>query len=143
MQNAWIFAVILVGFCGGNDASSVTDLLDSSRLTPLDSYGGWRSERMCGPNSLYGLLRLKGLEVSLDDVVRQASPGANGVSFAQLQHASGEFGIRCEVVRFNRNQLSSLNFPVIVHFADDKDGHFSVALGLKNQAFWVIFEEFY
>jgi ABC-type bacteriocin/lantibiotic exporter with double-glycine peptidase domain len=70
----------------------------------------------CGPNSLYLLLRLSGIEVSRDQVEHSVPlPGA-GCTLDDLRRAAASLGLGVEVRKVSPDEIKDLPKPLIAHF---------------------------
>src|SRR2546423_815089 len=73
------------------------------------------ANRSCGPNSLYLLLRLSGVEVGHDVIDRYYPGHPDGMSMLELKRACADFGLAADVRRCTKADLRELPFPVIAH----------------------------
>lgn len=101
--------------------------------TPVDIPAAIREQAMkCGPNSLYVLLRLNGVQVSFDDVSRLLPIGAAGTNLRQMRDAAEKLGLDCEVRRLSTSELEALSVAVVAHCRSaqigSQTGHFVVVL---------------
>lgn len=102
-------------------------------LLPDKDANSWRELKCCGPNSLYCMLRLNDVDVTLDQVLQAAPPGERGVSLVSLENASNQLGFRTTTVFVETpGALPSLPFPMIAHMSAARDGHFVVLLGIDE-----------
>jgi Peptidase C39 family len=77
----------------------------------------FQSGKQCGPNSLYFLLRLNGVDVKYDDVAENIAAGEKGSSFLQLQECAKRFGVDTESrTDVSPDELSASVLPAVVHF---------------------------
>ena len=80
----------------------------------------------CGQNSLFILLRLSGLEVSVDRLKSTLPPQhPSGYSMTELISAAEASGLGLEGVRFDKGDRP-LDRPAIMYLADGGGGHFAV-----------------
>lgn len=82
----------------------------------------------CGMNSLYILLGLNGIHVSLEDLHVLLPPRSNdGFSLQELRGAANRCGLELWGVRLTRDNLP-LDRPVLAHFgaAQGRLGHYAV-----------------
>lgn len=89
----------------------------------------WNIGSHCGPNALYVLCNLSGVDVSLEEVVRQVPiDPESGCSLADLQTAAGELGLSGEVRFVDAEALQRVPRPFILHLAATQSrpetGHF-------------------
>ncbi|WP_254053785.1 cysteine peptidase family C39 domain-containing protein [Singulisphaera sp. GP187] len=109
----------------------------SGKITPLDSlppekravrlpkgrefpdylkFGtSWQEPILCGPNALFVLLRLRGLDVTRDQVTRLVPITKTGSSLADLSKAASALGLRHEVRKVSQSELFRLSPPFLVH----------------------------
>lgn len=92
---------------------------------------GWQTGPKCGPVALYFLLRLKGIDASMDRVIGAVPLGEAGASLADLKKAADRFGLPTRTVAFTPEDMSNLPTPYIVHYNlsgsdDSKGNHFDV-----------------
>jgi ABC-type bacteriocin/lantibiotic exporter with double-glycine peptidase domain len=69
----------------------------------------------CGPNSLYLLLRLKGIPVEYGQLVKRLEITPRGCSLAELQELGESYGLPCEVRKVTLKDLDLLVPPFILH----------------------------
>jgi hypothetical protein len=91
----------------------------------------WQGGSRCGPVALYFLLKLHGLNVSLEQMIEAVPVSAEGASLAQLQTVAERFGLRTQAVKFTPEDMPKLPTPYIVHYNnagtnDSRDNHFDV-----------------
>lgn len=87
------------------------------------------ARKACGPNSLYVLLRLVGLEIRPGDTDKYYPTHPSGMSMLDLKRACGDFGVASRVVRCGTEHLYGMTYPVIarVKFGlEDEADHFVV-----------------
>jgi len=110
---------------------------DSKMTTDVPDYlkmeRAWQTGSKCGPVSLYFLLRLHGIEISMDRVVEAVPLTEEGASMAALQEAAGRFGLKTRAVKFTPEDIPKLPAPYIVHYNlsgenSSKGNHFDVVL---------------
>jgi hypothetical protein len=70
----------------------------------------------CGPNSLYILLKLEGIDVAYDDVIGAVELTESGSNLADLRRAAARFGLACEVKYLTPQDLIQMTRPLVVHF---------------------------
>lgn len=92
---------------------------------------GWQTGEKCGPVALYFLLRLKGQNVTMDQVVKSVRLGEGGATLADLQQAATDFGLPTRAVKFTPEDMPNLPTPYIVHYNltgdnSSKGNHFDV-----------------
>jgi hypothetical protein len=73
------------------------------------------ANRACGPNSLYVLLRLSGVDVEHRDIDRYYPRHPKGMSMLELKRACTDFGLAADIRRCTKADLRELRFPVIAH----------------------------
>jgi ABC-type bacteriocin/lantibiotic exporter with double-glycine peptidase domain len=88
-----------------------------------------RMRTICGPNSLYSLLRCWGIPVVHIDVERRLPLGPRGVSLLSLKQAALHFGLQTRARYCNFESLMGLRIPAITHHyfdmkTDGSDSHF-------------------
>jgi hypothetical protein len=76
----------------------------------------------CGPNSLYLLLRLSGVEVSLEQVERSVPLSSTGCTLDDLRRAAIDLGLAVEVRKVNPDEFKELPKPLIAHFLAPASG---------------------
>jgi ABC-type bacteriocin/lantibiotic exporter with double-glycine peptidase domain len=128
MNVAWLLAAALAwGLLQRSGDDAVKD-------ASSPSVSNWRESKCCGPNSLYALLRLSGLDVTLAETHSLTPLGSNGASLAALESASRSLGLPMMTVRVHEfNDLARFRYPVIAHLTGSRAGHFIIVLGF-NQA---------
>jgi ABC-type bacteriocin/lantibiotic exporter with double-glycine peptidase domain len=87
------------------------------------------ANRVCGPNSLYVLLRLSGVALSYRDLARYYPSDPRGMSLLELRQACADFGLAADVRHCTQADLRVLSFPVIahVHYGPQRAGdHYAV-----------------
>lgn len=94
---------------------------------------------ICGPNSLYMLLRGHGRLAAYDDVVAAMKLGAGGVSLSDLGDAASRLGLDAEVGHCTYPDLLKIRTPFIAHYGNGSDrpssfgrGHFVVVVSIDN-----------
>jgi ABC-type bacteriocin/lantibiotic exporter with double-glycine peptidase domain len=92
--------------------------------------------KVCGPNSLYVLCRLSGVDIDYPALVATISVGDRGVSLSDLHHAAMQHGFQCSVVRSLDLNLSACSTPFIAHMvpknARSREGHFVVVTAVES-----------
>lgn len=76
----------------------------------------------CGPNSLYLLLKLKGILVNYEDLVKQIPVTPQGCSLAELRDVGESRGLTCEVRKLTLKELDLLQPPYILHINTPAEG---------------------
>lgn len=76
---------------------------------------GYDANRACGPNSLYMLLKLSGIDVKFSDVMTYYPKDPGGMSLLELKEAAARFGLTAEVRRCTNDDLRTIPLPVIAH----------------------------
>lgn len=91
--------------------------VDTQRQYPerLKFGAPWQAPRNCGPNALYVLLRICGIDATLDDVMRRVPVNDEGANLADLADAAEQLGLRNRVVNVSERELYSLSPPFILH----------------------------
>jgi len=93
----------------------------------------WRESKCCGPNCLYAVAKLHGIELTLAQVHSLAPPGDTGISSERLEEASESLGLPMETIRVRQfNDLARFRFPVIAHLSSAREGHYLLFLGLNE-----------
>lgn len=94
----------------------------------------FQNDKHCGPNSLYALLRLYGVDVDHERLTDSISLDDRGCSVGDLQKAASEIGVRLEAVRVRPEQLRQSLLPAIVHYGTSPGdtGHFFVLLNIEQ-----------
>jgi hypothetical protein len=129
----WLAAMIVIGAPGYGDSASCqpeppgTDqnateaspgVTAASAIVPPE----WRLEAPfqsglhCGPNSLYMLLRLSGIGVSLEQVARSVPLSSTGCTIEDLRQAATDLGLGVEVRKVTPDEFKDLPKPLIAHF---------------------------
>lgn len=89
----------------------------------------------CGPNGLYVLLRLKGIPVKYDDVMKSMTLTDRGIDIDTLQKTARSFGLDAEVRKLTPEELEHSPKPILVHLntpasapgrSREPTGHFTV-----------------
>lgn len=94
----------------------------------------WRSEVMCGPNSLYMVLQLRGCDVAYEDLREEMALTPDGVSIQQMEASANRHGLNLKPYRTNYEGLREIDFPAIVHVDPDASaGHYLVLLGANDE----------
>lgn len=75
----------------------------------------WQEPKLCGPNSLYVLLRLMGRQVTHEEVLAEIPVGDNGCTLADLSQAATKFGLQHRVLQVSERDLRRLSPPFLVH----------------------------
>ena len=93
----------------------------------------WRSERVCGPNCLYTLLKYRGINVSYPKLLESCIGGKDFMSLSAIQKTSDLHGLPLSLGRTDRKGLEKLPKPVIAHLEQmgprgDVQGHFVLVL---------------
>jgi hypothetical protein len=76
----------------------------------------------CGPNSLYLLLRLSGIEVSREQVEQSVPMSATGCTLEDLRRAALNLGLGVEVRKVTPDEFKDLPKPLIAHFLAPASG---------------------
>jgi hypothetical protein len=76
----------------------------------------WRSQRMCGVNCLYTLLRAYGFQdVSYKDLTDEVLTGRSDTSLTDIKRAAARRGLRCAIGRTDEGGLTAAPKPVVAH----------------------------
>jgi ABC-type bacteriocin/lantibiotic exporter with double-glycine peptidase domain len=84
---------------------------------------------LCGPEALYEIARLKGIDASISEFVDITNPGEFGVSIKDLIYAADNKGMHPKYKKYGRNDLGSIEFPCIIYL---NPGHFSVIKNIRK-----------
>jgi len=103
-------------------------------------YGtSWQEPVLCGPNALYVLLHLCGIEVERDRLAQLVKVTQSGSSLADLSRAATALGLSHDVRKVSQSELFRLPPPFLVHEdvrSSDPDvresGHFFVIVRFKD-----------
>jgi hypothetical protein len=103
-------------------------------------YGtSWQEPVLCGPNSLYVLLRLCDIQADRERVMKLVPVTPSGSTLADLSRAATALGLSHEVRKVSQSELFRLPPPFLVHEdvrssdAEVKDsGHFFVIVRFKD-----------
>jgi predicted double-glycine peptidase len=79
-----------------------------------DDPSGLRSSTLCGPHSLYVMLKLSGVSARYEAVMKYCPTHPDGMSLLELTEASRAFGFQTDVRRCTWSDLADLSFPAIV-----------------------------
>jgi hypothetical protein len=100
---------------------------------------------MCGPNSLYMLLKVYDRPVSSSAFFRDMKPGAAGMSLTQLRDASVRLGLPAEVRRCTYEQLvGECRLPLIallhpwLEMAGQNEGHYVLVVDANSEGVTII-----
>jgi ABC-type bacteriocin/lantibiotic exporter with double-glycine peptidase domain len=127
MNVAWFLAAALTGSVLQQASDSVDEDTSSAEVS------NWRESKCCGPNSLYALLKLRGLDVSLAKTHSLAPAGSDGASLAALEAASRALGLPMVTVRIHEfDDFARFRFPIIAHLSGARAGHFIIVLGFDQ-----------
>ena len=113
LKHALRRCLILITISGPGAASLYAD--EEPLLDYAEGAEVWQEGPYCGVNSLYCLLRLEGVEVSHDDVMRALSPSEKGNSFEELRLAAKEYGLDTNVIRTDPDAIHEIELPFIAH----------------------------
>lgn len=101
-------------------------LIPMNKETPTHDSGGGTPQRDCGSNSLFLLLRLQGLDISLDQVKRRLGPlPPGGYSVSELVSASDSLGLELEALEYKHGKPRAEK-NLIVYLLGARGGHFAV-----------------
>lgn len=99
----------------------------------------WQEPVLCGPNALFVLLRLRGFNVSREQVMRLVPITKTGSSLADLSSAASKLGLKHQVRKVSQSELFQLPPPFLVHEdirSTDPDvsdsGHFFVIVRFND-----------
>jgi ABC-type bacteriocin/lantibiotic exporter with double-glycine peptidase domain len=132
-----ISAVVLVLINGGvsGDGCKAGEPFEFRVPAGLDTPDYFRFEMpfqqgpKCGPNALYIVLRMLGIECSYSDVLKSVPLSETGSNLVDLRNSAETFGLACEVRKeLSPEDIDALPKPVILHLkgaAIDKKGHHS------------------
>jgi hypothetical protein len=101
---------------------------------PVTAESLQRKRLLCGPNSLYLLLKLHGCSVRYADVKKEVLLSEDGVSMLQLRNAAKRWGLPAAVRRCQTTEedLSGCSLPLIAHINKDAiirpEGHYVVVV---------------
>ena len=76
------------------------------------------SNKECGLNAMYLMLRMNGLSVSHEDVRCAVKVGSNGSSLAELKHGASRLGFDLGIYKCDLEQLRTFEKPIIVLIHD-------------------------
>lgn len=144
----WLLPVLLHGaFLAGYWSFAQSDnrnAIRSASAPPSSRYDVdpvFRQTLVCGPNSLYMLLRLNGVSADRGIISKYTHLHPQGMSLAELREASNSLGLRTEVRRCSLDEFRrQFELPVIAyllsdvraHDVDDVPGHYVVVIGIGN-----------
>lgn len=74
------------------------------------------SDLICGPNSIYLLLRMRGVDVSWEALRATLSSQSGPMSLQEVRDACHHFGLAVEVMHLSRADLVTCNLPIIALF---------------------------
>ena len=77
---------------------------------------------LCGPNALYVLLHLYGIETSYERILDVIPHGENGSNLDDLDKTANQFGLSTEVRKLTPEELADAPKPLIAHFLTNRDG---------------------
>lgn len=102
------------------DGVSLRPVPERLRLEPP-----WTHGSKCGPNSLFVLLRLRGVDVSLEAVTSHfKAVDSRGCSLHDLQTSAADCGMQSDVSFISARDLSRVQPPFIAHLAhSDRQPH--------------------
>jgi len=111
---------------------SVTPSLESEGIEVV-----WRSERVCGLNSVYFLLTLTGHEADYLQMQRSLLK-EKLVSLGDIQESAESYGMPVRIALLTPLELRSLHVPVIAHFdtvevSGFNQGHFVVVFDTDDE----------
>lgn len=95
----------------------------------------------CGPNSVYLLLRLNGITVPYDEVVKRVPLETTGADLESLRLAAASFGLVTETRQLTPEDVLYAPKPILVHFnapaaasggAQNGPDHFGVITGIMS-----------
>ena len=114
--------LILVTGAFGTSTVSQDQAGDTPKM-PADSY--WRVARNCGLNSLFLLLKARGIEgIDYDSLSKVIAIGPKGSSLLDLRSAAYEVGHPVGVYKISPADLETRELPVIAHM-DKFSGDFA------------------
>jgi hypothetical protein len=136
LPKVFLFIVSVLHYCSvGNASDELIAKHTNSRprqSSPFDYAGGYRASNDCGPISLFVLMKLRGFQVKIQEVLSSIIiDPVNGCSAGQLVDAADSFGFALEVKYVVPGKLHSVPFPFILHGKIGErrqDGHFYVVV---------------
>jgi hypothetical protein len=126
---ASLFILTAAGTCLGDIPSRKA--VDSSEVV-------WRSQRMCGVNCLYALLKAYGIrDVSYQDLTDEVMATQADTSLTDIKRAAARRGLRCAIGKTDRSGLSAAAKPVVAHCEQVdpvgvQSGHFVLVVGTDD-----------
>jgi ABC-type bacteriocin/lantibiotic exporter with double-glycine peptidase domain len=83
----------------------------------VDDYSVKRMMTICGPNSLYLLLRINGIDLKYSDLEARLAMETHGANLHSMKQTAAVFGLSGRVRKCTLNSLKNANLPVIAHLA--------------------------
>jgi ABC-type bacteriocin/lantibiotic exporter with double-glycine peptidase domain len=119
------------GLARAGDSGSLKSAPDVSKQTANPK------TLVCGPNSLYMLLRMCGRPVTFEQVARQCGSDNRWTTMLELRDAADRLGLATRVRRGTLDDLDSFSLPFIAHSrsqfgvaANDNVGHYLLVVNV-------------
>ena len=103
----------------------------------------WRSERTCGANCVYLLLRVHHIEADYRELVRETVAQESETSLTQLKRSAEDHGLPCRLRKTGPEGLRALPMPVVAHLdlvgvRGESGGHFVVVLRADDNGLTIV-----
>lgn len=89
--------------------------------------------KVCGPNSLYMLLKLAGIAVQHHEIDHYRTDHPQGMSMLELKRACADFGLNTAVVQCSTADLRRIDYPAIARVQRDFQGEFEHFIVLTHR----------
>jgi Peptidase C39 family len=125
-------AFIVLVFIGLNLPAAALEFPREMKFEPA-----WREPADCGPLALYGLMRLKGYNVTLEDVkTRCQLDPQEGCSLENLRQLGEQLGMTAEIRYVNVKDIRNVPPPFILHGVTsiaENIGHFTLVVDYDDK----------
>ena len=92
------------------------ELPKGSRFPDHLKFGSyWQEPVLCGPNALFVLAKLSGLDVTREDITKLVPISETGSTLADLSKAATKLGLPHEIRKVSQSEMFRLSPPFLVH----------------------------
>ena len=124
---------LLVGDLMAADRSVPDGIKSTPNATTRQDLWPWKTEPICGANSVYLFLRLHEVDVAPESIVEDVPSTGKGASMSDLKAECAKFGVATDTVKLRPRDLYRIRAPIIAKMDSMKgDDHFIVVLGAHD-----------
>jgi hypothetical protein len=118
--------LLSLGLCGAISGRGFGASEGGEPALPKEEF--WQRGPVCGPNTLYCLLRIHDKPVNYHALVAQLAPPDEGSSLEELRLAAERWGLALQAYRIDQKDFDALRTPFIAHLERNGKRHYVLVL---------------